>query len=353
VDVFAVQDEIARGIAAKLQLRLDPRATRERAPATPVEAEAHELYLKGRVALERRVDMREVRTHFERAITLDPRHARAYASLAETLRLYAVYGALPPNEAIPRAKAAIARALELDPGLAQAFGTWATIAYALEHDVDEAIGLWERALELDPMLSEARVMYAEYGLLFTRGDDERAAAEARRAVHDDPESSIVAALAGQTLAMSGHLEEGRALALRAVEIDERSTLANLTATLVLVEMGDADAALAHARRAMNLGGRDQLGISASAHAEAAHGNRQRADAYHRELRARAELEEVLNIALSMSAGAAGRADEAMAYALRSADAHEMLAGSLIRFRSFTALHTHPRFSELRARLTRR
>jgi serine/threonine-protein kinase len=353
VDVFAVQDEIANAIAAKLQLALDRRVGDERGPATPAQAEAHELYMKGRVALARRVGLDKAATYFQRAIALDPQHARARASLAETLRLGAIYGALSPNEAISRAKAEISRALELDPRLAEAVGTAAVIAYALEHDTDAAIGLWERALQLDPNLAEARVMYAEYGLLFSRGEDERAAAEVRRAVRDDPQSSIVAALGAQTLMLTGHLGEARAMAMRAIEIDEQSTPGNLALTLILAEMGDGDPAIAYARRTMSLTGRDQLGIAAIAHAESVRGNRQAADAYHRELLARAELEDVLNVALAMTAGAAGRADEAMTYALRSADAHEMLAPSLIRFRSFTTLRAHPRFAELHDRLTRR
>ena len=351
VDVFAVQDEIATAIAAKLQLALDKRVAAERGPATPAQVEAHELYMKGRVALARRVGLENAAKDFQRAIALDPHHARAHASLAETLRLGAIYGALAPTETISRAKAEIARALELDPRLAEAVGTAAVIAYALEHDADAAIGLWERALALDPKLAEARVMYAEYGLLFSRGEDERAASEVRQAVRDDPQSSIVAALGAQSLMMTGHLGEARAMATRAVEIDEQSTPGNLALTLVLAEMGDADPAIEYARRTMALTGRDQLGIAAIAHAESVRGNRQRADAYYRELLARAELEDVLNVSLAMAASAAGRGDEAMTCAFRAADARELLAPSLVRLRSFTTLRAHARFGELRDRLT--
>ena len=72
-------------------------------------------------------------TYFERAIALDPGHARAHAGLAETLRLMAIYGPSEPNEVIPRAKAEVARALELDPHLGEAVATAAVMAYSLEH----------------------------------------------------------------------------------------------------------------------------------------------------------------------------------------------------------------------------
>lgn len=57
---------------------------------------------------------------FERAIAIDPNFAPAYAALAGlygTLGAWE-YGVLPPAEALAKAKAAAARALELDPQLA-------------------------------------------------------------------------------------------------------------------------------------------------------------------------------------------------------------------------------------------
>src|SRR6185369_1974919 len=78
VDVFAVQDEIANAIASKLELELDEPRRGERAPATPVQAQAHELYMKARVALSQRREIPAAVTYFERAIALDPGHARAH-----------------------------------------------------------------------------------------------------------------------------------------------------------------------------------------------------------------------------------------------------------------------------------
>jgi serine/threonine-protein kinase len=349
VDVFAVQDEIASAIAAKLQVTFDRPAKAERGPATPKQVEAYEAYIKGRVAMSRRVMMPEAARSFERVIALEPHNAKAHASLAETFRLLANFGIVSPTEAIPRAKASIARALELDPRLAEAMSTAAVVAIAFDNDPERAITLWERTLELDPKLAEARVMYAQYGLLFHRNDERRAVAEARRAVDDDPRSGIVLALAAQTLGMAGRLHDARRLALEAAEIDDQSTLTNATATLVLAEAGEGDDALRFAQRTLSLSGRATLGLAVCAVAESVCGNPHRADAYHRELCVRAELDAVMFASLTMTATAAGRADEAMEYALRSVDAHELLSGSLLRWKSFAPLRAHPRFAELVAR----
>ena len=165
VDVFAVQDEIAAAIAAKLQVTFDKPAAGTRERATPEQVEAYETYIRGRAALVRRLNLLDAVASFERVIALDPRHARAHASLADAYRLIGQFGLMPQDEAMSLATAAVARALEIDPDLAEALSIAAVIAISWENDPDRAIEQWERALELNPSLSEGRVMLAEYGLL--------------------------------------------------------------------------------------------------------------------------------------------------------------------------------------------
>ena len=320
-----VQDEIAAAIAAKLQVTFDKPAAATRERATPEQVEAYETYIRGRAALVRRLNLLDAVASFERVIALDPRHARAHASLADAYRLIGQFGLMPQDEAMSLATAAVARALEIDPDLAEALSIAAVIAISWENDPDRAIEQWQRALELNPSLSEGRVMFAEYGLLFARGDEPRAADEARGPYATIRESSIVAALAAQTLSMSGHLDEGLTLALRAAEMDERGMTASATASLVLCASGDAARARSYAERARVLGGRSALGLAISATVEGVLGNTRRADAYHRELLARSELEDVSNVPLAMTASAAGRADEAMRYAMLSIEKGELLS----------------------------
>jgi eukaryotic-like serine/threonine-protein kinase len=350
VDVFAVQDEIAAAIAAKLQVTFDKPAAATRERATPEQVEAYETYIRGRAVLVRRLNLLDAVASFERVIALDPRHARAHASLADAYRLIGQFGLMPQDESMSMAKSSVARALEIDPGLAEALSIAAVIAISWENDPDRAIEQWQRALELNPSLSEGRVMLAEYGLLFARGDEPRAADEARRAVRDDPQSSIVAALAAQTLSMSGHLDEGLTLALHAAELDERGMTAIATTALVLCASGDAARARSYAERGRVLGGRSALGLAISATVEGGLGNTRRADAYHRELLARSELEDVSNVPLAMTASAAGRSDEAMRYAMLAIGKGELLSGTLVRWPMFVAIREHAEFAELQRRV---
>ena len=99
---------------------------------------------------------------FERAIALDPGYARAHAGLADTYRLLAQLGVMPQGDAIAGKGGDRARARARSE-LAEALNVAAVIAIGYDDD-PRRHPWWERALELNPQLSEARVMYAEYGL---------------------------------------------------------------------------------------------------------------------------------------------------------------------------------------------
>jgi len=352
VDVFAVQDEIAAAIAAKLQVTFDTSTTRQRARATPAQVEAFELFLKARAIVARRVDMDGAITLLERVVELDPAHARAHAAIAEAWRLLATLNRVPLEVAIPRAKQSIAAALAIQPDLPEALAVLAVIAFSFDWDARTAVRHWERALEVSPMQSEARVMFALYGLTMGCGDIERAAVEARRAHQDDPRSPTVVALAAQVYDMAGLTAEALAAAQQSVEMEPQSILGLTTLAVLCAETGDADSALRHAERAIDISARSPFMLAVAAFVAAARGDVDRAGGYFREILVRSEFEPPAYSALTMAAIAAGRLDDAIDFACRSADAHELLAGFALYMPLYAPLRAHPRFAEVRARLTR-
>src|SRR6202022_2045494 len=85
------------------------------------DAEAYELYLKGRFFWNQRgIGLREELHYFELALIEDPDYALAMSGLSDTYSLLSWYGDLPPAEAIPKAIAPAKRAVQLDPQLAEA-----------------------------------------------------------------------------------------------------------------------------------------------------------------------------------------------------------------------------------------
>ncbi|MCA2991644.1 hypothetical protein [Gemmatimonas sp.] len=316
VDVFAVQDEIAAAIAAKLQVTFVAPAE-PIGKATTAQVQAFELVAKGRaLSTQRGLSLIEARTCLDAAIRLDPENADAHAILSDVLVNFIRYGLMPAPDGIPLVKMAIGRALELDAGMASAIGAQAVLSLFGEHDVTAALAHWERALALQPRLSEVRANYALHGLIFVKQDDERALQEFERAVREDPRNAMVAGLHAIGLAILGRNANSIAEAARACELDPHSFIAWFARFFVLSEL-DADGALAAAPRVLAMFGRHPLLLAAVGRSYMRIGDRRRAEAVYAELKARVETDLVVGSSLALLADALGYVDEAIEWALES------------------------------------
>ena len=347
-DVFAVQDEIAGAIAARLRVTFVQPA-RPALKATSAQVEAFELVAKGRALLAQRgTSIIAARECFERAIALEPDNAEAHAGLGETLVQVVRYGFGTVSADIPLANAPLARALELDPAMAQAMGTLGTISMMYEHDPPRAFDLWERALALQPRLSELRTWYAFCGLILARGDYEQGLAELARAAAEDPLSAFCAAVRGYALGLAGHMGEAKAEAARGCALDPHSFMASYLNVATLWLADDADGAIAAAEQSMTVFGRHPFVLGVLSAAYLMRGDARRADAVYTELRARAETGDVPRWTLSFAASALGRTDEAMEYAWQSVERFDNLV-PLTGWRDTPAdeaFRAHPRYPAL-------
>ena len=170
-DVLKVQSEVADQIARALAVRL---LGGQRGPSTnSVSAEGIDTYLRGRYLLNKgdRDSLRRSAEYFAQAIEKDPNYAAAFAGFADSYRLLGMYYAILPSEAYPKAAAAAKRAIELDPGNANAFVALGSIKFRYEWNWEEAERDFQRALELNPSLGMAHHDYAWY-LVATKRFDE-------------------------------------------------------------------------------------------------------------------------------------------------------------------------------------
>ena len=123
-DVFAVQSELARAIAEKVQVTVTGAEHDRLTAARPVAPEVYESYLKGRFAFNQsnsRAAVEESIAYFEHAIKMDPTFAPAYVGLAAASNgLGTVFFGASPDETRPKVISAARKALELDPDLAEA-----------------------------------------------------------------------------------------------------------------------------------------------------------------------------------------------------------------------------------------
>ncbi len=190
-DLLATQREIAAAIAQKLQLKLAGNETRGITKRYTDNNEAYQLYLKGRFHFARRTkdDLEQSIPLFQEAIKLEPNFALAYVGISESYAVMPSYPYMSPKDAMPLAKAAIAKALALDPELPEAHTVSAVIASVYDWDWATAEREFKRSLELDPNLALTHYRYA-WVYLSPMGRHDEAIAEMKRAMELEPLSLV-------------------------------------------------------------------------------------------------------------------------------------------------------------------
>ncbi len=178
-DLLTPEKDIVQETARVLHVRVSPDLHPLRRDTE--NSEAHDLYLQGRYLWNTRQmpDMLESIRLFERAIKDDPNYALAHAGLADSYTVMAINLQMSPAEAVPRAKAELQRALELDPSLARAHATMGLLKSQCEWDREGAEQEFGKAIELEPNYAPAHhwagLNYMEMGQFATAEAEFRAA----------------------------------------------------------------------------------------------------------------------------------------------------------------------------------
>lgn len=190
-DVFLLQGDLSREIAEKLQPQLTWDQKQRLTKRYTEDADAYRLYLKGRYHWNRRSaeGLQKAIEYFSQALDNDPAYSLAYAGLADTHAYLPFFHVVPPREAMPKAKAAAAKALEIDDHLAEPHVSLGYVSFTYDGDWPTAGKHFELALALNPAYTGAHTFYAFY--LSSLGRSEEALAVARRAADRDPASPAV------------------------------------------------------------------------------------------------------------------------------------------------------------------
>jgi eukaryotic-like serine/threonine-protein kinase len=267
-DVFAVQEEMATAISSSLQLRLSGEDRARLAVRPTRDSEAYEAYLKGRHYWNKRTLPAFARAteYFQEAINRDQQFVLAYAGLADTFNVLGYYNARPPKSVYPLAKAAAARALELDATLAEAHASlgYATLFY--DRDFPAAERHFRAALSHNPKYASAHQWYGWYLLVVEQFSD--MVGEMEQAHMLDPLSLIINDHLGYALSLAGRHHEAIAQLQRTLELDPQFSLTRLRLGLELRLMGRNEEGLQQIESAAELSsGRIALGYLGQAYAE--------------------------------------------------------------------------------------
>ena len=189
--IFAVEDEISKAIADKLEVQLEGAQRQSAAAQRSIDSRAHDFYLRGLPLIAARgPGLRQAAADFQQAVAIDPGYAQAWAALAETQMLLPHYFLEPADTAFPAGEAAAKRALALDPNTASAYVALAMM-YRVQWKWQDADTAFQNALQIAPGDAEAADQYGQFLLAVGRLDE--ALAQIDRAQRLDPLSGIIAA----------------------------------------------------------------------------------------------------------------------------------------------------------------
>lgn len=218
-DIFAVESEIAKTIADTLQAKLSGSEKSAMSKRPTENAEAYELYLKGRFFWNKRTDadLPKAAEFYKQAIAKDPNYALAYAGIADCFVLYPDYGVGRPDEFYPKAKEMALKALSLEPTLGAPHAALGVVLSNWERDFKKAIAEMDRAIELDPNYATAYQWKASP--LTILGDFDRATSADEKAIALDPLSLIVNSDLAYTYTYARRYAEAVAQSRKTLEID--------------------------------------------------------------------------------------------------------------------------------------
>ena len=349
-DLFAVQDAISAKAATALAVALSANEKTEVAKRPTEDVEAYQLYMKGRY-LWRTFSPASVEasvSHYEAAIARDPQFALAYAGLADSYTILGIYGPLTPKEAAPKARAASAKAIALDPNLSGAhLGSGAGKLF-FDWDWEGARVAFTRAMELDPNNHDAHTLYGYY--LQTQDRHDEALQHLRRTRDLVPEWSVANNDVFRGLQIARRYDEAIAHARRVIQLEP----GNKTAHVVLAQSlagkglyGEALAALSSVEAPVSPRSRAEwYGLIAYAHAMM--GNRAEA---MKQLEVLKAIPSVMTPACVASVySGLGDKDRAFSALERAYEERDPFIWRIRTLPQFDALRADPRWAALMGRL---
>jgi tetratricopeptide (TPR) repeat protein len=347
-DNFAMQDSITSGVASEMRLVLSPTTVALTRAGRTVNAEAHDLAMRGQFEKNRLTEagLRRAIVLYKQALDLDPHYAQALAGLAFGYDMLAdVYA--PSHEYHRLALDAAARAVEQDSLLSEARAIYGYEIIAATWDIPRGLREMDRGLALNPNSSDALFMRAMFHWI--TGDEPKAIEYTARLRKVDPLSPIPVRLAADSYLWAGKYAEALVEDSIAIAIDPAVQMMEVTRASIEREMGRYDEAVNGFLAFEKAAGQPSWGLAMT------YGRmRKRDDALRvlRALEARRKTQWVDGVFLAMGYAAMGDKPHALDWLEQAARDKSWSARGLISwdFPWFLALRDEPRYIALRKQL---
>jgi TolB-like protein/DNA-binding winged helix-turn-helix (wHTH) protein/Flp pilus assembly protein TadD len=349
-DTLTLQNNVARAIAEHIRVTLNPQEQATLKQAKVVDPQAYEAYLKGRYFWNKRTgdDLQKAVEYFRLAIERDPNYAQAYSGLADTYALLGdwEYGVLAPREALPQAKAAAVKALQLDNTLGEAHTSLAFCLDVFDWDLASADREFRRAIELNPGYATAHHWYAWHLSLLGRNDD--AIAEMKKALNLDPVSLIINADLAELLLIAHFTDESIQQSRKTIEMDAHFPLAHDQLAVAYLQRNRIDEAVSELQRAVQLSTGSPTCTANLARAFAVSGRRTEAIQLLGDLKKRSRVSYSNASEIAVVYAALGDNDQAMTWLEKGYE--ERFNPSVLLRPGFDPLRADARFQDLERRV---
>jgi TolB-like protein/DNA-binding winged helix-turn-helix (wHTH) protein/tetratricopeptide (TPR) repeat protein len=349
-DTLTLQKQVARSIAGEVRIELTPHEQAVLKNGKRVSPEAYDAYLKGRYFWNKRTaeGLQKAIDYFNQVISTDPNYAEAYAGLADSYALAGdwEYGVLAPKEAYPRARAAAAKALELDDTLGEAHISLAFCLDGFDWDWEAAEKEFRRGIELNPGYATGHHWYAWH--LTALGRKDEAISEMKKAEDLDPLSLIISAELAEEFLIAHRYDEAIKQSRKTMALDPFFAVAHFELGQVFVQEHMYNEAIAELQKAIELSPGSTTLRSNLAYAYAESGKRTEASQILNDLKSNSHdafsnAPEIALVYLGLD-----EKDQAMAW-LEKAYAERFNPSVLLR-PAFDSMRSDPRFQNLLRRI---
>ncbi len=349
-DIFEVQEEISREISEKLRLKLSSNEKKKLVKRYTDNAEAYQLYLKGRYHWNKRSreGLKSCIAFFQQAIEKDPNYALAYTGLADAFGILSFYAALSPMDAMPKARAAAMRALEIDKDLAEAHSSLAFVKALFDWDWAGAEKHYRRAVKLNPAYATA---HHWYGLvhLTPLGRFDEATKEIKRAQETDPLSLPVNAAMGIHLYFRGEFEASIEQSQKVLTLEPNFWVAHYVLGWAYEQKGDCAQAIQSFEKAKSINNAPLL-TAALGHCYAASEQHEKAQSTIEELKTISREQYVSPTGIARIYTALGEKEAALEWLEKACEDHSTELVWLKIDSNFDPLRSEERFKNILRRI---
>lgn len=347
--ILGLQQEISAAIAEQVRTRLSPERQRALARRHTQDAQAYDVFLRGRHFLNRRTPeaMQRAIEYFQQATVADPGYAAAWANLALAYGTSPINSDVDPRSVLPRVREAAARAVAANPEVAEAQHAVGHVNWAFEWNWPAAEAAFRLAVDLDPSYSLVHLALGH--LLSQEGRHAEADRAMRRGRELDPLNPLSHALSSQVSFQARDFASALQHADRAIALDQEFWIAHQMRGQALEQLGEGESALRALSAAARLSGQNSKPLSMTGYVLGRSGRTGDARDLLRALEAASGQRYVPPYAIALVHAGLGDADAAFDWLERAYAARDVHLMFLTADAKWDRYRSDPRFGDLLAR----